>query len=536
MNLLPLVTTALVIGASLTGCSAMDVASSGSEDGRYNRGFDAGVSYDEGEAADPSIPPNPDAPAVNPFVAASHDPFSTFGADVDTASYQYWRRTVADGYLPEPVNVRLEDFVNYFRYDYAAPAPDAEAPFAISIAAAGHPMGRKTDLVRIGIQARSASETEKRPANLVFLVDTSGSMQSEDKLPLVQMVLRETLDVLDDADTVSIVTYASGVSVALSPTPISERELIEDAINGFAAGGSTAGADGIDAAYAQAEAGHIEGGINHVLLLTDGDFNVGPATNEALLELIRSKRASGTTLTALGFGTDNLNDGMMEAVSNAGNGIYGFIGSSDDAVAYVQERMLSTLEHVAKDMKIQVEWNPTHVLAYRLLGYENRAIADEDFRNDVVDAGEVGAEHRVTALYEIVPVGSTVPMPEGAPALDDGEPKAGEREIAAHELVRVKVRWKSVDASDADAAFETTARLLPGDVAASLESSEEDLLWAGAVAALAERLMGSPYAAPGELETIGEIAAAQSARDKDRAEFELLLEQTRDLLATNPDR
>jgi Ca-activated chloride channel family protein len=368
----------------------------------------------------------------------------------------------------------------------------------------------------------------------VFLLDVSGSMDEPNKLPLVKELLIKTLDMLDPEDTISIVTYASDTGVKLEPTPVSQKSAITAVIGALGAGGSTAGAAGIQLAYQQAEAGFIEGGINHVLLCTDGDFNVGVSSTEELVAMIEEKRETGITLTVLGFGTGNLNDVMMEAVSNAGNGIYGVISSSEQASRYVEERMLSTMVHIAKDLKIQVELNPDHVYAYRLLGYENRAIADEAFRDDTVDAGEVGAGHRVTALYELVLAGGVIPEADGAPEVENGEPVEGTREIAAGELVLVKVRYKQVDATEQDPALEVAATITPDGIAASYADAGADFQWAAAIAAFAEILKQSPYADAGAIGAIEDIVAAQSGRDADRAEFNELFAQAKAMLAIQP--
>ncbi len=481
-----------------------------------------GVDVDAGVVAQP-------AEVANPFVATTHDPFSTFAADVDTASYDTFVQMLSYGTLPAADTVRVEDFVNYFDYAYPTPSDDAEHPFTISLAAAPHPSGRGTEVLRVGIQA-SAPVREKQPANLVFLVDVSGSMSDADKLPLVKVLLRETLDVLDATDTVSLVTYAGRVRVALSPTAISQRSVIEAAIAGLESGGSTNGAGGIQLAYEQAQDGWIEGGINHVLLCTDGDFNVGISDPTQLGDFIAEKRETGITLTAIGFGRSRYGDETMETLSNRGDGIYGVVYSEDQAIEYANERMLSTLIRVAKDMKIQVEMNPALVQAYRLIGYENRAIADVDFRNDVVDAGDIGSGHRVTAIYEIVRVGGVVPMPSGAPVIEDGASVDGVREIGVDELVRVKVRYKKPGALVSDPAFEVAQSLLPNDVFASAAEAGEDFRWAVAVATLAEILRGSPFSSRDELTPIGEIINAQSERDTDRGELSGLIAQTQQLL------
>ncbi len=469
-----------------------------------------------GEIPPPLYPEDYDDVGTNAYTHASHDPFSTFGADVDTASYDIFIQEIEAGVLPAPRSVRVEEYVNSFRYDYAMPEPGAEVPFDIHMALAEHPMGREHAQLRVAIQAEEPMGAEKLPSNIVFLVDTSGSMSSSGKLNLVQRVMRGTLDALDDSDTLSIVTYAGSTRVALTPTVATDREAILEVIDSFSAGGSTAGAAGIQLAYAQAEAGFIEHGFNHVVLCTDGDFNVGVSSDDALVELIEEKRETGVTLTALGFGRGG-NDSMMERISNAGNGTYSVIANARVADDYASVRMFQSINLIAQDMKLQVEFNPDHVLAYRLLGYENRAIADHDFREDTVDAGEVGARHNVTALYEIVRPDGEVPEREGAPEVLDGEPVAGEREIDPGALVMVRVRWKHLGASADDPASEHAETLTPDDLQTA--TSDADLLWASAITAFAEILKENAYGDVAELDRIEEIVTAQASRDEDRAIF-----------------
>lgn len=471
-------------------------------------------------------------PATNPFVMVEHDPLSTFAADVDTASYDLFRSFVDAGSLPPPASVRLEEFVNSFSYEYAPPDPAGTTPFAIHLDAAPNLVDRETTVLRVGIQGKVVPPTEKRPANLVFLVDVSGSMSYE--LPLVQAVLEDTTDLLDPEDTIAIVTYAGSVGTLLPATPVSQKDLILEKIDQLVSGGSTNGAGGIQAAYAEAQGAFIEGGINHVLLCTDGDFNVGISSTDALEELIVEKRKTGVTLTVLGFGAGGRgNDAMMERISNAGNGIYGYIGSQEDATEYVAERMLQTLIHIAQDVKIQVEFNPEHVVAYRLLGYENRAIADEDFRDDVIDAGEIGSGHTVTALYELVFDEAALPSAETAPPLDAGRAHSGAVEIDPEDLVLVKVRYKEPGASETDPASEVAATLAPSDVRDALGNSASDLQWAIAVATFAELLKQSPYAARSALPALELIVQAQAGRDQDRGEFALLLGAAKSRLPAN---
>lgn len=466
----------------------------------------------------------------NPFVMVEHDPFSTFAADVDTASYDIFRRNVEYGLVTTPSAVRVEEFLNYFDYDYAAPTDSDEHPFRVSTAAAQNPFGRDTVLVRVGIQAKDPAPAQKKAANLVFLIDVSGSMMAEDKLPLVQYLLTQSLDVLDADDKVSIVTYAGDTAVRLPPTSVVEKAKISMAVNGLAAGGSTNGAGGIQLAYQQAEAAFVQGAINHVILCTDGDFNVGISSTDALVELIKEKRKTGITLTALGFGIGNLNDAMMEKVSNAGNGMYSVITSHTQASRYAEDRMLRTFVHVAKDMKIQLEWNPAHVAAYRLIGYEDRAIADQDFRNDVVDAGEVGAGHRVTALYEVVPKGKAIPSISSAPAIEQGEPVTGDRQIRAADMVLVNVRYKQPGAAESDPAREVGGSIPASSMATPFAQADDDLRWAAALAAYAEILKQSPYATLDQLGVIREVFAGQQDRDIERKEFLGLFDKAKTLL------
>lgn len=480
---------------------------------------------------DPDQTPAEEFPPVNPFVSVAHDPLSTFAADVDTASYEFYLGSIGHGVLPPASTVRLEEFVNYFRYDYPAPAATVDEPFSISLQAAQNPFAEHTKLLRVGIQGKEVSpNTQFEGKNIVFLVDTSGSMSEATKLPLAQKVLEQTLDILEPTDTISIVTYAGSVAVLLAPTQVSNPDTIRSAIRGLTSGGGTWGEGGIQLAYQQAEAGFIQGGLNHVILCTDGDFNIGVSSTDALVDLIEEKRKTGITLTVLGFGLSRYGDDLMEAVSNAGNGVYGVIYSEDQATQYVHERMLSTMVHIAKDMKIQLEFNPEFVRAFRLLGYENRAIADEDFRDDVVDAGEVGSGHQVTALYELVLVDQEIPAVEGAPLLLEGFPFEGEREVGDDELVRVKVRYKHILATETDPASEVFVGLTPAEMLGDGATLDADLGWAVAVAAFAEQLKHSPYARPEHHAIIKSLAQAHTNNDPERLTFVQHLEHALGLI------
>jgi Ca-activated chloride channel family protein len=315
--------------------------------------------------------------------------------------------------------------------------------------------------------------------------------------------------------------------VRLPPTAVEEAATIRDVIDGLDAAGGTNGESGIRLAYQQAQNGFIEGGINHVVLCTDGDFNLGVTSTRELIDLITEQRMTGVTLTALGFGRGDLNDGMMEAVSNAGNGIYSVITDHANAERYAADKLLATLVLIAKDVKLQVEWNPELVSAYRLIGYENRAIADEDFRDDVVDAGEIGSGHRVTALYEIVLAGGELPSAANAPEALDGPAVPGPREIGEGELVRVKVRYKAPLASERDPASEVAQVLMPSALRESFSAASEDARFAMAVAAWAELLKGSPFTSDSVLDTLDEVFSSQAERDVDRAELEMLFQAVR---------
>lgn len=560
MRLIPL-TAALALVAGLAACGADDDAGSsanaptdasswmppsqyadayGPADTSYP-GATADASYgyaDTYAPADPAEPEPPppgdqfEAPGTNPFVVAAHDPLSTFGADVDTASYEIFKRDVGlHGRLPVPASVRLEEFVNYFRYHDAPPAWGDEHPFNVALEAAPSPF-TATTLLRIGVQGKVVPPEHRAPANLVFLVDVSGSMASANKLPLVKVLLRETLDVLAPTDTVAIVVYASAERVVLQPTPVASRETILAAIDGLAAGGATAGQQGLALAYQLAEEAFIEGGINHVLLCTDGDFNVGIASTGALVEYISDKRASGVTLTVVGFGSGNLNDAMMEAVSNAGDGVYAYIGDHDSAVSYAHARMLGSLYFIAKDVKIQVAFNPERVHAYRLLGYENNAIPDEQFTDDAVDGGEIGAGMAVTALYELVLAGQAIPEAEGAPAVEDGEDYDGEDlpDFGEDDVVEVRLRYKPPGSAIADPAIPIAFTLGEHRLHASLDDAGDDLRWAAAIAAFAEILKESAYADVANLALIAPIIDAQRDDDPDRSELATLFATARLLI------
>ncbi|MDR0564436.1 MAG: VWA domain-containing protein [Azoarcus sp.] len=375
----------------------------------------------------------------NPVKRVAEEPVSTFSIDVDTGSYANVRRMLNQGQMPPRDAVRVEEMVNYFPYRYALPTDGK--PFAVHTALAPAPWNTEKSLMRIAIKGQDIAKQSLPPANLVFLVDVSGSMDSPDKLPLLQSSLNLLVSQLRKQDRVSLVTYAGATSVVLSGTSGENKEKIRNAIKRLTAGGSTAGASGIELAYQQAREHFIEGGINRILLATDGDFNVGVTNFDKLKEMIEEKRKSGVSFTTLGFGTGNYNEQLMEQLADAGNGAYSYIDSLMEGKKVLVNEMTSTLATIAKDVKIQVEFNPAAVSEYRLIGYENRMLKREDFNNDKIDAGEIGAGHTVTALYELTLAGKKGAL----------EPLRYQKNTAnvpgatGNELAFVKLRYKQPD-------------------------------------------------------------------------------------------
>jgi len=438
----------------------------------------------------------------NPVFAVSETPVSTFSLDVDTGSYANVRRFLNGGQLPPKDAVRLEELVNYFPYAY--PLPQGDAPFGVSTELAVTPWNPQTRLLRIAIKASDRSVEELPPANLVFLVDVSGSMHRREGLPMVQGTLKLLVEQLRPQDRVSLVTYAGDSQVLLDSTPGSDKAKIRVAIDQLTAGGSTAGESGIQLAYQQASKHLIEGGINRILLATDGDFNVGISDFDSLKQLAADKRKTGVSLTTLGFGVDNYNERLMEQLADAGNGNYAYIDNLREARKVLVDQLASTLTTVASDVKLQLEFNPAEVSEYRLLGYENRALKREDFSNDKVDAGEIGAGHTVTALYEIVPAGGKgwlEPLRYQSSAQPAG--KSGE-------LAWLRIRYK--------APGEASSRLLERPIALNeakpVAAASEDLRFAAAVAAFAQQLKDGRYT--GDFDLAQSIALARSGKGEDR--------------------
>ncbi len=380
----------------------------------------------------------------NAFLTAAADPLSTFSIDVDTASYSIVRRFVNEGKLPPIDAVRIEEMINYFTYDY--PQPKADEPFSINLEVASCPWEPSHRLVRIGLKGREIAQDKRGASNLVFLLDVSGSMTPAERLPLVKQAMRLLVEKLTENDRVAIVVYAGASGVALPSTTGDHKEQILSALENLQPGGSTNGAEGIGLAYKIAADNFIKGGVNRVILATDGDFNIGVTSQGELIRLIEEKAKSGVFLSVLGVGDDNLKDGTMQKLADKGNGNYAYLDSLDEARKVLVQQMNGTLVTIAKDVKVQVEWNPARVASYRLIGYEKRLLRKEDFNNDKIDAGEIGAGHTVTALYEVVPVGATVsPSVPPVDALKYSSPASQTRPSTSNEMLTVKLRYKKPD-------------------------------------------------------------------------------------------
>ncbi|WP_052208532.1 vWA domain-containing protein [Croceibacterium mercuriale] len=460
---------------------------------------------------------------VAQVVAVAEQPVSTFSVDVDTGSYANVRRMLGEGRLPPSAAVRTEEMLNYFRYDYPRPSSQAE-PFTITTDMAVTPWNDATRILRIGLAGYDLPQDERPPANLVFLVDTSGSMLSMNKLPLVKCALALTAERLGPEDRVAIVAYSGFTRVVLPST--GDKESVLMAIEGLSARGSTAGGAALALAYDEARRAFREGGVNRILLATDGDFNVGVVDGEALVDTVAREREGGISLTALGFGTGNLNEAMMEQIADHGNGNYFYIDSPAEAAKVLDDELASTLFTIAKDVKIQVEFNPAHVAEYRLLGYENRALAEQDFANDAVDAGEIGAGHQVTALYEIVPAGVQGWIPERRYAANRPAAAEGSR---SGEMAVVRLRYKLPD-GDESLLLE---RALPARTVRRATAPTGDLALAIAVAGYGQTLRGDPYLRGWTLASSADLAEPM-ARDDLRRQFVTLARQAAQLVPTAP--
>jgi Ca-activated chloride channel family protein len=450
----------------------------------------------------------------NPVRLVIEHPVSTFSIDVDTGAYSNVRRFLNEGQLPPADAVRVEELINYFGYDDPVPA-GGDVPFAVTTEIAPAPWNAEARLLRIGIRGYEVADADRPAANLVFLIDVSGSMQSPDKLPLLKNGFRLLTQRLDQDDRVAIVVYAGASGLVLEPTAGNEAFKITAALDRLAAGGSTNGGDGIRLAYAVAADGFIPDGINRVVLATDGDFNVGTVSHEALLDLVERNRERGIDLTTLGFGRGNYNDHLLEQLADHGNGHYAYIDNLNEARKVLVEELTGTLQTIARDVKIQLEFNPAAVAEYRLIGYENRALRREDFSNDRVDAGEIGAGHSLTALYELklTDSGDRLIEPLRYARPDDVARTRGD----AAELAHLRLRYK---APEGGASRLIERPLLAADVLAS-DATTDDFRFAAAVAAFGEALRGGAYLRDFGLADVEQLAREARGADPHgyRSEF-----------------
>ncbi len=468
----------------------------------------------------------------NPLKVVAKDPVSTFSIDVDTASYAFVRNALNNGVLPQKDAVRVEEMINYFDYGYQAPENRSE-PFRANVSVMPTPWNTNTKLLRIGIKGFELPKTEAPKANLVFLIDTSGSMNAPDKLPLLLNSFKLLLSSLKPDDTVAIVTYAGSAGTVLEPTRVADRNKILSALERLNAGGSTAGAEGIRQAYQLAERQIDSAGVNRVILATDGDFNVGISDTGELKSFIERKRESGITLSVLGFGRGNYNDELMQVLAQNGNGNAAYIDTLSEARKVLVEEAGSTLFTIAKDVKLQLEFNPATVSEYRLIGYETRLLNREDFNNDKVDAGDIGAGHTVTALYEITPVGAQGRL------VDDlryqSETAKPRSSGSAEEYAFMKIRYKL---PDSDTSTLITAPVTRGSEAASVEQASRDDRFAASVAAFGQVLGGGRYTGSFSYDDV--VALAQSAKGEDRfgyrAEFINLVRLAKSAAALEPGK
>ena len=465
----------------------------------------------------------------NPVRLVSEQPVSTFSIDVDTGSYANVRRFLNAGVLPPEDAVRVEELINYFSYQYPVPV-SRDRPFTVSTTVAPAPWNKAKLLLQVGLKGYEISPEHRAASNLVFLIDVSGSMQDPDKLPLLKNAFRLLTRQLQATDRIALVVYAGAAGAVLQPTPGNEQGKISAALDQLEAGGSTNGAGGIRLAYDLARQSFIKGGINRIVLATDGDFNVGTTNFDALIDIVEREREGGVSLTTLGFGTGNYNDQLLERLADAGNGNYAYIDTLSEGRKVLVEQLSGTLQTIAKDVKIQVEFNPTAVAEYRLIGYENRLLNREDFNNDRVDAGEIGAGHTVTALYELTLNDSPVRLVD--PLRYRRGPEPAPTALAA-ELAHIRLRYKDPDGN--------TSQLLEQPVRkADIRAASDlprDLRFAAAVAAFGQKLRGGEYLGDFDFGDIAALAAGARGDDPGgyRGEF-LSLVKLADSLSVATDR
>lgn len=459
----------------------------------------------------------------NPFIEVSRAPLSTFSIDVDTASYSNTRRFLNDGQLPPKDAVRIEELVNYFSYDY--PQPVGTAPFSVTTEVSEAPWNKSHRLVHIGLQGKRIPSEQMPPANLVFLLDVSGSMNEPNKLPLVKSALKMLIEQLTARDRIAIVVYAGSSGLVLPSTTGDRKGEILAALDRLEAGGSTNGGAGIQLAYQIAQQNFIQGGSNRVVLATDGDFNVGVTSEGDLVRLIEEKRQGGVFLSVLGFGTGNVKDSTMEKLADKGNGNYAYIDTLGEARKVLGQQIGGTLYTIAKDVKIQVEFNPKQAAAYRLIGYENRLLRDEDFNDDTKDAGEIGAGHTVTALYEVVPNGQKFENP-GVDPLKYQQPAQTSQMADSRELMNIKLRYKEPDAS-----ISKLLNIGVADAGNKLNNASENFRFASAVAEFGMLLRASKYKADANYTDVLQRARQSTGTDLQgyRTDFLKLVETARTL-------
>ena len=457
------------------------------------------------------------------FKDVLQNPLSTFSIDVDTASYTNLRKNINYGILPEAESIRIEEMLNYFTYDYMKPS--GNLPFSINTEIGKCPWNEGNYLLTVGVLGKSVDKESLPKSNLVFLIDVSGSMDEPDKLPLLKNAFSQLVKELGENDRVSIVVYAGDSGVVLDSVPGSENEIIISALEDLSPGGSTGGAAGIELAYHLAEKNFIKEGNNRVILATDGDFNVGPSSTEELENIITEKRESGIFLSVMGFGSGNLKDNKMEVLADKGNGNYSYIDSTKEARKVLVDEMAGTLLTIAKDVKIQIEFNPYSVEGYRLIGYENRALKDEDFKDDSVDAGELGAGHRVTAIYEIIPANAAM----GKKDLKyQTQEKKVENEYS-NEISEIRLRFKE---PNEDSSKEIKKVVSYQNTPVNEKNLSADFYFAAAVAEFGMILRNSEFKGNASLETVMKLAEKGLGRDEEgyRLEFMNLVDQYETML------
>ena len=458
----------------------------------------------------------------NEFLSSLEKPLSTFSIDVDNASYSNARRYLNNGQMPPKDAVRIEEFVNYFNYDY--PQPKGVDPFSINTEISDCPWNQDHKLVHIGLQGYELSKEQMPPSNLVFLLDVSGSMSSQNKLPLLKKAFQLLTQQMREEDKISIVVYAGASGLVLPPTSGNDQHRIMSALERLNAGGSTAGAAGIQLAYQTAESTFIKNGNNRIILATDGDFNVGTSSSSELVRLIEEKRKSGVFLSILGFGMGNYKDGRMEQLADNGNGNYAYIDNFEEAKKVFVQEMGGTLHTIAKDVKLQIEFNPAHVKEYRLVGYENRKLKNEDFNNDKKDAGDLGAGHTVTAIYEIIPTSSETTSAGKVDALKYQDRSVKRWAKLDHDWMTIKLRYKKPN-EVVSKLLEVTAK----DNGISLQATSNNFRYSAAVASFAMMLRDSKFKGNATYDNISEMAQGALGKDEHgyRKEFLDLIQKAK---------